>query len=338
VGHAQGSPRRSTSTRFLVRVCVICLGFGGAVSGIVIGAAQGLLWFDSRRWLALSLLDLSESLGLTSSRPSPFRPWHEMPNLVLLALEAVPASAFLVVVGAVIVWATMPWEELTGAPSAPVDLKKLRAAIRGKSVIVVARSELTLFEYLQRQLSGNAQVALCRDRRWGERRYHRPLPGRERRRADRRRPVELERDLRFNPFFVATAQALASGRRPSRVTPARPGLVELLRSRLARAWPARRSRGTAPETDESDGLPSRVTPAGPGLMELLRSRLARSWPAKRSRGAASETDEPEAGPDPMLPLGFELRIERRPPEDGQPKSEARPARRADPVSEKDPPR
>jgi hypothetical protein len=331
VSHAQGSPGRSTSTRFLVRVCVICLGFGGAVSGIVIGAAQGLLWFDSRRWLALSLLDLSESLGLTSSRPSPFRPWHDMPNLVLLALEAVPASAFLVVVGAVIVWATMPWEELAGPPSAPVDLRKLRAAIRGKSVIVVARSELTLFEYLQRQLSGNAQVALCLDRRWGERRYHRPLPGRERRRADRRRPVELEHDLRFNPFFVATAQALVSGRRPSRVTRARPGLVELLRSRLARSWPAKRSRGAAPETSQG-------TPAGPGLVELLRSRLARSWPAKRSRGAALETDEPEAGPDPMLPLGFELRIERRPPEDGQPKSEARPARRADPVSEKDPPR
>jgi hypothetical protein len=113
--------------------------------------------------------------------------------------------------------------------------------------------------------------------------------------------------------------------------------VELLRSRLARAWPAKRSRGTAPETDESGGRPSRVTPAGPGLVELLRSRLARSWPAKRGRVPPPETEE-DLGPDPMLPLGFELRIERRPPEDGQPKSEARPARRADPVSEKDPPR
>jgi hypothetical protein len=296
VGYAQGNDRRSTSSGFLVRVCVTCLGLGTAVGGMMIGVAQGWLWFESGRWLALSFLDLSEYLGLTSSRPSPFRPWHEMPNLVLLPLEAVPASVFLVVVGAVIVWATMPWEELASPPRARADLRKLKAAIRGRSVIVVARTELTVFEYLQRELAGNRQVALRLDRRWGERRHRVPPPGTGRRRADRRRPVEPERDLRFNPFFVAPVRARASGGLPSRATPAGPGLVGLLRSRLGRSWPAKRSSVAAPETAEPEAGPDPVLPLGFQL-RLERRPPGDGQPASDARPArpadpVSEKDPP----------------------------------------------
>lgn len=69
-------------------------------------------------------------------------------------------------------------------------------------LIVVARNEQALCEYLKRQFERDDQVQIILDRRWGERRRWIQVHEPERRRTDRRHEPGREDDLRTHGFAI----------------------------------------------------------------------------------------------------------------------------------------
>lgn len=71
-----------------------------------------------------------------------------------------------------------------------------------RRLIVVRRNQLALCDYLRGQFSGDKDVEVILDRRWGERRQCVQAQEPERRRAGRRQEAVREEDLRAHGFVV----------------------------------------------------------------------------------------------------------------------------------------
>lgn len=69
-------------------------------------------------------------------------------------------------------------------------------------LIVVARDQPALCDYLTRNFSGDAKVQVLLDRRRGERRQRVEPYEPERRRAERRRWPDIGRDLRYRSVVI----------------------------------------------------------------------------------------------------------------------------------------
>ena len=82
-----------------------------------------------------------------------------------------------------------------------------------RQLIVVARSQLALCDYLRAQFCGDRDVEVILDRRWGERRQRVQAHEPERRRADRRQGPPREGDLRTHGFAVIHRRPEAMGLR-----------------------------------------------------------------------------------------------------------------------------
>ena len=63
-------------------------------------------------------------------------------------------------------------------------------------LVIVARTELDLYNHLKRAFTGDKKVQVFLDRRQGQRRQRAESHEPERRRVDRRRQRSLEQDLR----------------------------------------------------------------------------------------------------------------------------------------------
>ena len=90
---------------------------------------------------------------------------------------------------------------------------------RSECLVIVQRHQHDLYARLQRTYRGSAEVVF--DRRVGERRRGGPFEGADRRRQDRRRPLEPAQraawtDLRHLQVFRGGVAAVLSGSRPSR--------------------------------------------------------------------------------------------------------------------------
>jgi hypothetical protein len=71
-----------------------------------------------------------------------------------------------------------------------------------RHLILVARGEPDLYDYLLRRLAGVGKVAVIADRRRGERRQRVEARAPERRRGERRRRPEVDRALRYQPVVI----------------------------------------------------------------------------------------------------------------------------------------
>lgn len=75
-----------------------------------------------------------------------------------------------------------------------------RLTVRG--LLIVARDQLELYDYLQHAYGGSAEVTVLFDRRHADRRQTVQSVRRERRRKDRRRLPSLADDLRFQQYVL----------------------------------------------------------------------------------------------------------------------------------------
>ncbi|MGH7391159.1 MAG: hypothetical protein ACREM3_17130 [Candidatus Rokuibacteriota bacterium] len=80
------------------------------------------------------------------------------------------------------------------------------AGARAHWLVVVARDQRPLHEALVRRFAGDPGTRVVLDRRQGERRRREQSPERDRRRAERRRPVGYHHDLRFQWVAVCREQ------------------------------------------------------------------------------------------------------------------------------------
>jgi hypothetical protein len=72
-----------------------------------------------------------------------------------------------------------------------------------RGLLIVARDQMALYDYLQSAYGDSAELMLILDRRQGDRRRaDRPVHD-ERRRRERRSPPEPNEDLRSQPFVIA---------------------------------------------------------------------------------------------------------------------------------------
>jgi hypothetical protein len=73
---------------------------------------------------------------------------------------------------------------------------------RERYLIIVARDHPDLWRALMRHLVGDEGVQVILDRRRQARRQHGQTREVDRRRADRRQPPQIERDLRYRSFVI----------------------------------------------------------------------------------------------------------------------------------------
>lgn len=73
-------------------------------------------------------------------------------------------------------------------------------------LFIVARDHPELWHHLRRDFGDDEEVQVILDRRRGERRCQIRAREPERRRADRRRPPAIEKDLRYHSFVIIDQQ------------------------------------------------------------------------------------------------------------------------------------
>lgn len=81
----------------------------------------------------------------------------------------------------------------------------MNTSVSGQRVrlrFIVAHDQLELWHRLKQDFSGDEEVEVILDRRRGERRQRRETHEPEQRRADRRRLLPPDQDLRFRSFVI----------------------------------------------------------------------------------------------------------------------------------------
>jgi hypothetical protein len=73
---------------------------------------------------------------------------------------------------------------------------------RVQGLIIVARDQPDLWRYLAQQFAEHTEIRVLLDRRQWERRHRIRRCDPERRRADRRRPLSHDTDLRYRSFLI----------------------------------------------------------------------------------------------------------------------------------------
>lgn len=74
-----------------------------------------------------------------------------------------------------------------------------------RDIVIVARDQPDLWEYLLQEFAGDENVQVLLDRRQGERRQQLQGCGGKRRGTNRRRQLSTDTDLRSHPFILMRA-------------------------------------------------------------------------------------------------------------------------------------
>ena len=78
-------------------------------------------------------------------------------------------------------------------------------------IFIVARYNPQLYEYLQREFSGQDRVRIIMDRRVSERRQSRGAAAEERRQSDRRQHADVDTNLRERGFVILPSESAGGG-------------------------------------------------------------------------------------------------------------------------------
>jgi hypothetical protein len=78
-------------------------------------------------------------------------------------------------------------------------------------IFIVARYNPQLYEYLQREFSGQDRVRIIMDRRVSERRQSRGAAAEERRQSDRRQHADVDTNLRERGFVILPSESVGGG-------------------------------------------------------------------------------------------------------------------------------
>jgi len=78
-------------------------------------------------------------------------------------------------------------------------------------IFIVARYNPQLYEYLQREFSGQDRVRIIMDRRVSERRQSRDAAAEERRQSDRRQHADVDTNLRERGFVILPSESASGG-------------------------------------------------------------------------------------------------------------------------------